>query len=354
MTDARYAAWMTASGMPFSPPAALAPMEGVTGPALRARFASAGGVGLVCTEFVRVSRTKLPAKALTRAVVKAPEAMLSVQVMGNELEKMAEAAGLLAEAGADVVDLNVGCPMPRVVRKGVGAAMLKDPALLFRVVSAMRARVPGLLSAKVRLGWDESSGALDRARLLVDAGVDFLVVHARRRSDLYAGVADWRVIGELARALPIPVIGNGDLWYAADAMRLMQNSGAAGVMIGRPALRNPWIFQQLASLRAGTEPMRPSGEDVFAWLRDLEREFRGQDAGKRFGHVGPLKEQLGFLLRAVDDDGALRKRMLRLPDADSILRVAEKELATLPASRLDLDAEGTLGLERVPQLVAEH
>jgi tRNA-dihydrouridine synthase len=228
--------------------------------------------------------------------------------------------------------------------------MLKDPKLLFRVVSAMRARVPGLLSAKVRLGWDESSGALDRARLLVDAGVDFLVVHARRRSDLYAGVADWRVIRELARALPIPVIGNGDLWYAADALRLMRDSGAAGVMIGRPALRNPWIFQQLASLRAGTEPMRPSGEDVFAWLRDLEREFRGRDAGKRSGHTGPLKEQLGFLLRAVDDEGALRKRLLRLPDAESILRVAEQELARLPASRLDLDAAGTLRLERAPTL----
>ncbi|NOY90145.1 MAG: tRNA-dihydrouridine synthase family protein [Deltaproteobacteria bacterium] len=336
--------------LPFAPASALAPMEGVTGPALRARFASGGGVGLVCTEFVRVSRAALPAKVLTRAVVKAPEALLSVQVMGNEIEKMAEAAALLAEAGADVVDLNVGCPMPRVVRKGVGAAMLKDPALLFRVVSAMRAQVPGLLSAKVRLGWDDDAGALERARLLVDAGVDFLVVHARRRSDLYAGVADWRVIRELARALPIPVIGNGDLWYAADALRLMRDSGAAGVMIGRPALRNPWIFTQLAALRAGEEPKRPSGEDVFEWLLALDAGFRARDPGKRFGHVGPLKEQLGFLLRAVDDAGALRRRLLQLPDADSILRAAEAELASMPASRLDLDAHGTLGLERVPQL----
>ena len=335
---------------PFSPATALAPMEGVTGPELRARFAERGGVGLVCTEFVRVSRAKLPAKSLKRAVVKAPGVALSVQVMGNEIDKMAEAAGLLAEAGADVVDLNVGCPMPRVVRKGVGAAMLKDPALLFDLVSAMRARVPGLLSAKVRLGWDDASGALEQARLLVDAGVDFLVVHARRRSDLYAGVADWRVVRELAQALRIPVVGNGDLWYAADALRLMRDTGAAGVMIGRPALRNPWIFRQLAALRAHEEPERPTGEDVFAWLRELDQSYRARDASKTLGHVGPLKEQLGFLARAIDDGGAFQKSALRLPDADSILRLAERELARLPAERLDLDAYGTLGLERVPQL----
>jgi len=341
---------VTVPALPFSPAAALAPMEGVTGPALRERFASGGGVGLVCTEFVRISRAKLSPKLLERAVVKSPEAMLSVQVMGNEVEKMAEAAGLLAEAGADVVDINVGCPMPRVVRKGVGAAMLKDPALLFQVVSAMRARVPGLLSAKVRLGWDESTGAVERARVLVDAGVDFLVVHARKRSDLYEGVADWRVIRELAQALPVPVVGNGDLWYAADALRLMRESGAAGLMIGRPALRNPWIFRQLASLRADEEPMRPSGADVFRWLVELDAEFRVRDASKRFGHVGALKEQLGFLLRAVDDGGALRKRLVRLGDAEALLAGAEAALAPLTAEQLDLDAEGSLGLERVPQL----
>src|SRR5690606_16526475 len=124
-------------------------------PELRAIVAEGGGVGVVCTEFVRVSRAPLSARGLRRHVVRHPSVPLSVQVMGNEADKMAEAASVVCEAGADIVDVNLGCPMPRVVRKGVGAAMLKDPDLLFRVLSEMRRATPKLLSAKIRAGFDD-------------------------------------------------------------------------------------------------------------------------------------------------------------------------------------------------------
>ena len=163
----------------------LAPMEGVTHPEFRALAVEQGGVGIVCTEFVRVSRAALVPARLRQEVAKVEGVPLSVQVMGNDADKMAEAARLIEEAGADVVDINLGCPMPRVVRKGVGAAMLKDPKLLYEVVSEMRQSVRGHLSAKIRAGFDDAEHVVNIAEVVQRAGIDFLVVHPRRRCDFY-------------------------------------------------------------------------------------------------------------------------------------------------------------------------
>ncbi len=326
----------------------LAPMEGVTHPTLRRLLASHGGVGMLCTEFVRISRAPIAPKTLRAAVVKVPGIPLSVQVMGNDAAKMAEAAGLIARAGADVVDINLGCPMPRVVRKGVGAAMLKDPELLARVLGAMRGEVPGALSAKIRAGFDESDDVLRIAEVVQNAGVDFLTVHPRRRCDYYEGVADWRIVRTLRERLDIPVVGNGDVWYARDALRLEAETGCDAVMIGRPALRNPWIFRQIDELRRHASPFRPTGDDVFAWLLRVREAYDATFPRT----VGKLKELLSWIGRAVDDGGAFRRSALRAPDVDAILRLAERTLRRLPAERLDLDAEGTLALERSGSAVA--
>src|SRR5690606_3358449 len=170
---------------PFSPETAFAPMEGITQPALRSLYLEGGGLGLVCTEFVRVSRAPLSVEAVRREVVRDPRAPLSVQVMGNEAEKMAEAARIVCDAGADVVDVNMGCPMPRVVRKGVGAALLKYPDLVCRVVEAVRRATPRLLSVKTRAGYDDAAGVVAFAKRLEAEGIDFLTVHPRRRCDFY-------------------------------------------------------------------------------------------------------------------------------------------------------------------------
>lgn len=322
----------------------LAPMEGVGHPEFRRIMAERGGLGVVCTEFVRISRAPLVARSLERAVVKCPGLPLSVQVMGNEVDKMAEAAAVVARAGADVVDINLGCPAPRAVRHGVGAAMLKDPELLHRVLSAMRARVPGLLSAKIRAGFDEQDRVLEIAEAVEAAGVDFLVVHPRRRVDFYQGVADWRIIRLLAARLRIPVVGNGDCWYAKDARRMRTETGCVAVMIGRAALRNPWIFEQIEALEAGRPPRRPSGADVAEHLEVVTRRYRAAFPGKR-GPVGKIKELLTYLGRAVDDGGAFRRAVLRLSELDEILRFSRRQLEPLSPERLDLDAEGRLGLE---------
>jgi len=317
-------------------------MEGVTHPVFREIVAEKGGVGLLCTEFVRVSRAPLAPTTLQSAVVKVPGVPLSVQVMGNEAEKMAEAARLVEQAGADVVDINLGCPMPRVVKKGVGAAMLKDPDLLEAVVGQMRAAVRGTLSAKIRAGFDDAANVVHIARLLERVGVDFLAVHPRRRCDFYEGVADWRIIATLREALDIPVVGNGDVWYATDALRMQEETGCAAVMIGRPAMRNPWIFDQAAALREGRAPIEVTGPMVADHLQDVAARYLPL-LGKRTS--GKLKELVRWIGRALDDDGAFKHAALRAPDVEGILELAQG-LRSFGPERLDLQARPTHALER--------
>lgn len=331
---------------PFDPTFVLAPMEGITSDVTRDLLASYGPLGLVCTEFVRVAGEKVSRRHLERQVKKPNGVALSVQIMGNDAPLMAEAAAVVAAAGADVVDVNLGCPSKMAARKGVGAALLKDPLALRALLTTMRAAVPGLFSAKLRAGFDTSATALDNARVVERAGADFLTVHPRRRVDFYRGTADWRIIALLSHELSIPVVGNGDVWYAEDALRMLEETGCRAVMIGRPAIRNPWIFRQIDDLRAGREPFAPSGADVFSHLARLQERLLDGFDGRVERVVGPLKEHLGFLSRAVPDGGALGRSLLRLKTPELLLEAAEEALRPLPPEALDLDARGRYRLEQ--------
>lgn len=303
-------------------------------------------MGMVCTEFVRISRGPLSQKALSREVVRAPGVPLCVQVMGNDLEKMAEAAGWMAAWGADVVDINLGCPAPRAVRHGVGSAMLRDPRLLFEVVRAMRAAVPGVLSAKMRAGFEESKQVLALASVLVDAGIDFLTVHPRRRVDFYEGVADWRIIRTLVETLPIPVVGNGDCWYADDALRMMEETGCAAVMIGRPALRNPWIFRQVGELLRGESPYAPSGIEVADWLETTAGRYAEWFGARGKSSLGKLKELTGWMTRALPPESHGRQSVLRAPSTETMVDAFRAAFEPWSAEALDLQANGSFRLER--------
>lgn len=316
-------------------------MEGVTHPVLREMMAERGDIGIVCTEFVRVTANPLGRKILEKHVVRPSRGALSVQVMGNDLAQMAEATALVTDAGADIVDINLGCPAPRAVRKGVGSAMLKDLKLLGRVLEAMRARTHLPLSAKIRAGYDDASGVLDVARVVQESGADFIAVHPRRRVDFYQGVADWRIIGRLASELSIPVVGNGDIWYAADALRLEEETGCAAVMLGRPVLRNPWIFNQIAALRAGEEPVHPDGPAVVAHLKDLSARLQEGFPGR--GGLGMLKEQVRYIARSLPDSNAYGREALRSTTVEALLGYTEQVFSAKNAFELDLQAEaGTI------------
>lgn len=336
----------TSSRFPFEPAMVLAPMEGVTTSSIRALIASYGPIGLVCTEFVRVAGESVSRRHLTQQVQKAPGVALSVQIMGNDAALMAEAAGVMAEGGADVVDVNLGCPSKMAARKGVGAALLKDRVALARLLARMRAAVPGLFSAKLRAGFENSDDALHNARVVEDAGADFVAVHPRRRVDYFEGTADWRIIRLLRRELSIPVIGNGDVWYAEDARRMLEETRCDGVMIGRPALRNPWIFRQIADLAAGRAPFTPSGADVVAHLERLHAAMASGFDGPPERLVGPLKEHLVFLCRALPRRAEVGRGLLRVGTTRLLLEAAAEIFAPLDAEQLDLDARGRYSLER--------
>lgn len=323
----------------------LAPMEGVTHPTLRTILSEHGGIGIVCTEFVRISRGPLSLKNIRKEVVKSPGVPLCVQVMGTDVDKMADAAGAVAEAGADVVDINLGCPAPRAVRSGAGSAMLKNPKLLYEVLCSMRKRVPGLMSAKIRAGFDTSAHVLEIGKIVQDAGADYIVVHPRRRTDFFEGTADWRPIKLLVEHLDIPVIGNGDIWYAEDAIRMEQETGCDGVMIGRPALRNPWIFQQLESLRKGESVYSPSGADLTNFINTTFDRYVDAYPGAKKGPIGKLKELIGYLTRAIPDERETRKLCLRAQSLDEIRTVVESRIAPLKVEEIDLMPNGHLALE---------
>jgi tRNA-dihydrouridine synthase B len=311
-------------------------MEGVTNAAVREVLASYGPVGLVCTEFVRISGEKISRPYLERQVEKLPSVPLSVQVMGNDPELMAEAGAVVAQAGADVVDLNLGCPTNTAVRKGVGSALLTQPALLKELLTTMRRSVPGRLSAKLRAGFDNTDDALTNAHLVEDSGLDFIAIHPRRRVDHYRGTADWRIIERIRSALRIPVVGNGDVWYAQSALRMFEETNCDAVMLGRPALRNPWIFRQISELLAGRDVFRPCGADIAQHLQRLAEGLVARWKHAATTPVGPLKEQLNYLFRAVPD-GLLDKRaLLRQPTLQLLLEAATEAFERLPAEALDL------------------
>jgi nifR3 family TIM-barrel protein len=334
---------------PWLTPSILAPLEGVGHPAWRALATEPGGVGLVCTEFVSIGGAPFGPASLARQVVHVPGIPLSVQLLGQDPERLAAAAAQVAAAGADVVDLNLGCPARGVVGRGAGAALLRDPERLEALVRRVRDAVPGCLSAKMRAGFDASDQAEEIAERLQDAGIDFLTVHPRCRADHYTGVADWRLIRSLAARLRIPVVGNGDLWYAGDAVRLQAASGCAAVMLGRGAIRNPWIFAQIAALRAGTAPPTPRGADLVAYLQRVVARYREALPGERLV-TGKLKELVRYLGRAVRDGGGFRLAALRSGSADDILECADRLLAHLDPADLDLHAEGPGRLERSAEL----
>jgi tRNA-dihydrouridine synthase B len=296
-----------AKEFPFAPKTMLAPMEGVTNYPVRTAISKLGGLGVVCTEFVRVSNFELRDKDVDLAMRKTKGVPLSVQVMGNKAELMADSARKFSEAGADIVDINLGCPTARAVKGNVGSAMLKDPDLLYDVLSAMRKNVSGWLSAKIRAGFDNADHILTISQAVEASGVDFIVVHPRRRNDFYDGVADWRIIGAIKEQMNIPVVGNGDVWYPADAQRMYAQSGCDAIMIGRPALRNPWIFKQIEE---GGD-WQPSTEEFFAYLTGFMEDHLEEFEGNEHGVLGRAKENWKYLYRLFADGHTKGREILR-------------------------------------------
>jgi nifR3 family TIM-barrel protein len=242
------------------PPTILAPMAGITDEYFRKIVKQLGGVGLVTMEFVS-------ADSIVRGVEKTRELMrfcegerpIAIQIYGSKPEPMAEAAGYVEELGADIVDINMGCPANQVLKGCAGAALMGDLGLARRIIEACRRRVSIPLSVKFRLGLDSKSETyLELGRICEGEGVNAVALHARSAKQMFNGQADWERIARLKEAVAIPVCGNGDVVVPEDAFRIQARTGCDGVMIGRASMKNPWIYRQIQDIAEGRSPAQPT------------------------------------------------------------------------------------------------
>ncbi|MHB8625378.1 MAG: tRNA dihydrouridine synthase DusB [Aggregatilineales bacterium] len=251
----------------IDPPLTLAPMAGQTNHPFRVLCREKGECGLVCTELLSSTAMHYKSqKTLQMFDWSAAESPFAVQLFGGDPAVMADAARLVVDQGADIVDINMGCWVPKVAKTGAGAALLRDVCTATRVVEAVVNAVSVPVTVKVRSGWDaQNLTAVEFARAAEQVGVSAIAVHARTAAQGFSGEPDWGMIRRVKEAIKIPVLGNGDVRTPEDAARMFTETGCDGVMIGRAALGNPWIFRQVAHyLSTGEKLSRPSAKELAA------------------------------------------------------------------------------------------
>ena len=301
----------------------LAPMAGVTNLPFRL-VAREAGAGLVFTETVSARGLVSGGEKSWRLVESSPrEEPLAFQLFGSDPATLAEATRMLAERGARLVDLNMGCPVKKFLKHRAGACLLRDPPGVAPLVRAMRAALPdGALSVKLRLGWDAHSiTAPEVARIAEAEGVDFIAVHGRTRAQLYTGHADRVRIADVVAAVSVPVFANGDVTEPNHALEMLRQTGAAGVMIGRGAMQNPWIFSQIAELAGGRPVVRPSAaerERLVDRHLDLMIEYFGPRRDDR-STVHMLKKYLCAYSTGLAGASEFRERINRSSRLESVL-----------------------------------
>ena len=275
----------------LSPPFALAPMAGMTDTAFRRLVKRKGGCGLVVSEMVSseglvrgIDRT------LEYAEYTEEERPVSIQIFGGDPAKMAAAAQIVEGMGADIVDVNMGCPVPKIAKHNAGCSLMREPSHAADVVRAMAKAVRIPVTVKMRAGWDASDiNAPDLARRLEDAGAAAVAVHGRTAAQSYSGFSDWDLIAQVACGVRIPVVGSGDCIEPQQLVDRIRDGAVSGVLVGRGALRNPWIFRQAMELAQGRTPTPVSNDERARFLLDYIELLLHErmDEGEGFRHVAP-------------------------------------------------------------------
>lgn len=277
------------------PVLALAPMQDVTDWAFWKLIASYGGPDIYFTEYFRVTPGYRLQRSILKSIVDNPTGKPAIaQIIGNDVEWMVRNAQLLERHPVAGIDLNLGCPAPVVYRKCAGGGMLRDPARIDQLLGALRAGISGCFTVKTRLGF---SGASEFDRLLdifSSHRLDLLTVHARTVAEKYGPHVHLERVAEAVRRMPCPVMANGNVNSVEDARRVWEQTGAQGLMIGRGAIRNPWIFQQIRDSFEGREVRLPAGRDVLAYIEALYATSCSEDVSEKC-QVHKMKKYMNFL-----------------------------------------------------------
>ena len=250
---------------------------------------------------------------------------LAAQIFGSEPEVMAEGAARAIEiSGADILDINMGCPTGKIVKNGEGCALMQNPELAMKIIEAVVSAVSVPVTVKIRKGWDKGSvNAAEFAKMAEEAGASAIAVHGRTRSQLYSGIADWDIIAEVKKAVGIPVIANGDVFTPEDAVRILKRTGADMVMIGRGALGNPWIFKRAEAAIGGKEipKIPPLTERCDTAVRQFE--LAKEDKGEKIACL-EARKHYAWYLHGVPHSGYYKEQISKVSSMDDIYRITEE------------------------------
>jgi tRNA-dihydrouridine synthase B len=309
--------------MLVNPPTFLSPMAGLTDSVFRRLIKRLGGCGLVMTEFTS-------AEGLTRNSLKSKrmlfyheeERPVTAQLFGADPERLAEATRMVEDLGFDAIDLNLGCPAKKVVKACGGSALLRETRLLEQILRTIREATAMPFTIKIRAGWDETEiVAVQVGKMAEDIGVDAVAFHARTRVQGFSGHSNWSLIGELKSYLRIPVIGNGDIVTPDDAFRMKKETGCDGVMIGRGALSNPWIFRQIDELQSGIPVTQPDVADKYQLIKSYFRLLFEEETP---GAIGKMKQFASWFTHAIPHGAALRKSIYESQSESEVMARIEE------------------------------
>ncbi|PKN20303.1 MAG: tRNA dihydrouridine synthase DusB [Deltaproteobacteria bacterium HGW-Deltaproteobacteria-6] len=316
--------------------AILAPLAGITNLPFRL-VARSFGCGLCLTEMISANGLiRESAKTIEYLKTSPQDQPLGVQIFGADPALMAEAAKVVAGHHPDLIDINMGCPVRKVVKTGAGAMLMKDPALAGKIIAAVAGASDIPVTVKIRSGWSPGSiNAVEMSRIAADAGAAAIIVHGRTADQGFSGHADWEVIRQVKNTVKIPVIGNGDIREPADALRMCRETGCDAVMVGRAALGNPWIFKGIDQLLNGVSgdyhPSLPERQALIKKHWEMETQIYGRRiAGRTF------RKHLLWYTKGLTGSGRFREKVGKMTDSSEILSELDRYFEVLAESQTEL------------------
>ena len=303
----------------------LAPMAGITDKPFR-EICRRFGAGMVYSEMISAKGLYYNDKKTASLMDMTGENPCAIQIFGSEPEIMAEIIPKVMEFKPDIIDINMGCPAPKIVNNGDGSALMKMPELMGKIMRAVTDASPVPVTAKIRKGWDEDNSLLC-AKILEDNGASAVAVHGRTREEFYGGKADWGVITRIKQELKIPVIGNGDIFSAEDAIRMFEQTGCDGVMVARGAQGNPWLFKEINELiKTGEVKTAPQPQErLRVALEHISRLI--EDKGESRG-IKEARKHLAWYIKGLKGATQIRTEIFKISDFATMSRILTNYIDT--------------------------